>query len=115
MAPKLIHVCTVPITLKLFMRGQIAYVKSRGFEIAAAASPGPDLEEVAERDGIRVYAVCSRGAVACSGCVVLAATDPAVSLLEADHRSFFHQQSGPLSMLAAYLTRVPYGFTPCEG
>ncbi len=102
------HVCTVPITLKLFMRGQIGYVKSRGFEIAAVASPGPELEEVAERDAIDVYPVPFarkpspvRDALSLLRLIRLFLTVKPTIV----HSST--SKAGPLSMMAAYLTRVP--------
>lgn len=107
-APKLLHVCTVPITLKLFLRGQIAYVKGRGFEIAAAASPGPELEEVAERDGIGVYPVpFARKPSPVRDALSLLSL---VRLFLRLRPTIVHSstsKAGPLSMLAACLTRVP--------
>jgi glycosyltransferase involved in cell wall biosynthesis len=52
----LVHVTTVPETLG-FMRGQIGYMKQRGFEVHAVSSPGKLLEEAGVREGIPVYAV----------------------------------------------------------
>jgi glycosyltransferase involved in cell wall biosynthesis len=52
----LIHVTTVPETLG-FLRGQIGYMKKRGFEIHAVSSPGKLLEEAGAREGIPVYAI----------------------------------------------------------
>jgi glycosyltransferase involved in cell wall biosynthesis len=50
----LIHVTTVPETLNFF-RGQIGYLKEKGFEIHAVSSPGDILEEVAAREKIPVH------------------------------------------------------------
>jgi glycosyltransferase involved in cell wall biosynthesis len=107
-APKLIHVCTVPITLKLFMRGQIAYVKSRGFQIAAVASPGPDLAEVAERDGIDVYPVpFARKPSPVRDVLSLLRLARLFLSVKPTIVHSSTSKAGPLSMLAAYLTRVP--------
>jgi glycosyltransferase involved in cell wall biosynthesis len=58
---KLVHITTVPISLNFF-RGQIAYLKSRGFEVQAISSPGELLEQAAQREQIEVHAVpMSRG------------------------------------------------------
>ena len=54
--PILVHVTTVPETLGFF-RGQISYMKGRGFEVHAVSSPGKLLEEVATREAISVHAV----------------------------------------------------------
>lgn len=62
-APRLLHVLTVPDTLE-FLRGQIEYVKERGFDVAAACSGEPSMEHVGktleyyrERAGIQVHSV----------------------------------------------------------
>jgi glycosyltransferase involved in cell wall biosynthesis len=55
-APILIHITTVPETLG-FCRGQIGYMKERGFDVQAVSSPGKLLEETGAREGIPVYAV----------------------------------------------------------
>jgi glycosyltransferase involved in cell wall biosynthesis len=45
-APGLTHITTVPESLGFF-RGQIDYMKARGFTVRAITSPGPDLERFA--------------------------------------------------------------------
>jgi len=54
--PRLLHVTTVPQTLA-FLRGQVAYMKSRGFDVAAVSSPGPQLEAFGRSEGIDVHPV----------------------------------------------------------
>jgi glycosyltransferase involved in cell wall biosynthesis len=54
--PRLVHVTTIPLTLEFF-RGQIGFMKERGFEVCAVSSPGPELEEIGRREGIGVYGV----------------------------------------------------------
>jgi lipopolysaccharide/colanic/teichoic acid biosynthesis glycosyltransferase/glycosyltransferase involved in cell wall biosynthesis len=53
---RLVHITTVPLSL-IFFRGQIGYLKSRGFDVAAISSPGPMLDEAAAREAIPVHAV----------------------------------------------------------
>ena len=52
----LFHVTTVPETFG-FLRGQIAFIKERGFEIHAIASPGVLLDETGVRENIQVHPV----------------------------------------------------------
>jgi glycosyltransferase involved in cell wall biosynthesis len=54
---KLVYVTTVPLTLRLFVQGQIGYMKSKGFDVVAISSPGPDLQELAALHEIPVYSV----------------------------------------------------------
>src|SRR5262245_33863731 len=54
--PKLVHITTVPQTLA-FLRGQVASMKARGFDVAAVSSPGPELEAFGRSEGIEVHPV----------------------------------------------------------
>lgn len=53
---KLLHITTVPESL-IFFKGQIGYMKARGFEIRALSSPGERLDEFAQRESIQVKSV----------------------------------------------------------
>lgn len=53
---KLTHITTVPVSL-MFLRGQIGYMQDRGFGVDAISSPGLELTEFGESEGIKVYAV----------------------------------------------------------
>lgn len=50
------HVATVPMSL-LFLRGQPAYMRARGFELRAVTSPGPELDAFGRAEGVPVHAV----------------------------------------------------------
>ena len=58
-APSVIlaHVTTVPVTLRSFFRGQVAYLEDRGFTFVGVSSPGADLDEFADREGVSVYGI----------------------------------------------------------
>jgi len=53
---RLVHITTVPESLG-FLRGQIAYMTVRGVSVAAISSPGKDLAEFVEREGVPTYPV----------------------------------------------------------
>lgn len=53
---RLLHVTTVPMSL-VFLRGQVGYMRARGFEVSAVSSPGAELGAFAEREGVPVTAV----------------------------------------------------------
>ena len=53
---RLVHVLTVPTTL-LFFRGQVGYMKARGFDLTFVASPGPELDAFGEQEGVATVAV----------------------------------------------------------
>ena len=49
---EIVHVATVPSTLRAFLPGQVGYMKSKGFSVTAVSSPGEDLERFAlDRSG----------------------------------------------------------------
>ena len=55
--PRLLFVVTHPMTARILMHGQLSYLESRGFDVALAASPGVELEEVAAEEGVEVFPV----------------------------------------------------------
>jgi len=57
MPTRLVHIVTVPVSLRTFFDGQLRYMKSRGLEVHAIASPGPLLEKFGDIEGIDVHAV----------------------------------------------------------
>lgn len=53
---RLVHVMTVAKSLG-FLRGQVGFMKERGMEVSAIASPDEGLEAFGRLEGIRTYAV----------------------------------------------------------
>lgn len=53
---RIVHVTTVPMSLR-FLRGQIAHMQQRGFEVIAVSSPGPELERFGQEQGIEVIGI----------------------------------------------------------
>ncbi len=100
--------CTVPITLKLFMRGQINYVKSHRFSVMAASSPGSELDDVAKRDGIDVFPVpFQREPSPVKDLVSLVLLVRLFMRLKPHIVHSSTSKAGPLAMIAAWLARVP--------
>ncbi len=55
--PRLLYVVTHPLTARTLLRGQLRWLEGRGFEVALATSPGPDLDLAAAREGVRCFTV----------------------------------------------------------
>ena len=53
---RVIHVTTVPQSLG-FLRGQTAFMRTRGFELSFVSAPGDALERFAATEEARVFAV----------------------------------------------------------
>lgn len=50
---KLIRVTTVPMALKVLLRGQMKYMASHGFDVVMVSADGIELEDVKEYEGVR--------------------------------------------------------------
>ena len=53
---KIVRITTVPLSLDIFCRGLLSEL-SEEYEVLAVSSPGPLLDEIAEREGVRTAAV----------------------------------------------------------
>ena len=54
---KLIRITTVPLSLKVLLKGQLRFMASNGFDIKGVSSEGEELREVHENEGIAVEAI----------------------------------------------------------
>lgn len=55
--PKLIRITTVPISLKILLKGQLRFMSQNGFEMIGVSSAGDELEEVNREEDIPVVAL----------------------------------------------------------
>ncbi|MBQ8047199.1 MAG: glycosyltransferase family 4 protein [Prevotella sp.] len=54
---KIIRATTVPQSLDSFCEGMLRELSEKGYEVIGLSSKGPELDDVAEREGVRVIAV----------------------------------------------------------
>ena len=54
---KLIRITTVPLSLKVLLKGQLRFMASNGFDVKGVSSEGEELREVRENEGIAVEAI----------------------------------------------------------
>jgi len=52
--PKILRVTTVPISLRVLLKGQHRFMSQNGFEVIGVSSAGSELKQVAEEEGIKV-------------------------------------------------------------
>lgn len=57
MGARLLYVVTAPVTARVLLRGQLAYMRRAGFDVSVACAPGAELAEVREREGVDVHEV----------------------------------------------------------
>src|SRR5690606_2408976 len=113
---KLIRITTVPISLKILLKGQLAYMRENGFEVIAVSSPGEDLEEVEKNEGVRTVAVEMTRTI--SPFKDLKALFELVKLFRKEKPQIVHThtpKAGVLGMMAAKITGVPHRLHTAAG
>lgn len=104
---KLIKVSTVPMSLDTFWEGQLRML-SDYYEVVAVSSPDPELKKVADREGVRTIAVPMQRHISLLKDVVSLVR--MVRVLKKEDPVIVHSmtpKAGLISMLAAWLCRVP--------
>ena len=107
MSPRVLHLTTVPMTLR-FLAGHVAHAKKEGFEVHALSSPGEALDECARRMQIEVHGVVMSRRITPLGDV--AALWRIVRVIRRVRPSIVNAHTpkgGLLGMMAATLCRVP--------
>ncbi len=104
---KLVHVTTVPQFLGFF-RGQISYIKARGFEVYAISSPGEKLDQFAQCEQVPVHAIdMFRGISPLKDITALFRLWRCFRRIRPHIVHAHTPKAGLLSMIAAWLARVP--------
>ena len=106
--PLLVHVTTVPQTLRGLFRGQIGYTKRRGFDVTAVCSPGRMFQEAEREHGISIHPVLMPRRI--SPLIDLKALLKITLLFRKLRPAIVHAhtpKAGLLGMLAAWAARTP--------
>lgn len=104
---KIIRVSTVPSSLDTFLEGFLK-VLSKDYEVIALSSPGPILEKLGKREGVRTIAVPMERHISIFKDVVSLLR--LIYVFAKERPDMVHSmtpKAGLLSMLAAWITRVP--------
>ena len=105
---KLIRMTTVPISLKVLLRGQLRYMKSY-FDVVGVSSGGRELDEVAKDEGIRTIRLeMSREMTPVKDIISLLKMIYLISREKPDIVHTHTPKAGIVGMLAAWLMRVPH-------
>lgn len=106
---KIIRATTVPGSLNNFCRGLLSKLQDdEGYEIVAISSPGPALEEIKEREGVRTYAVSMERHI--SLLKDLKSLCKLINVFRKERPTMVHSmtpKAGLLCMMAAWITKVP--------
>lgn len=104
---KIIRTATVPLSLDLFCRGLFRDLSSH-YEIVALSSPLPELESIRKREGVRTIAVPMQRKI--TPLQDLVSLFRLIKVFRQERPDMVHSitpKAGLLSMMAAWLTRVP--------
>ena len=107
--PRLIRITTVPISLKILLKGQLRFMSQNGFEVIGVSSPGEILEEVGQDEGIETIAIEMTRTI--SPFRDLKALLELVKLFRKEKPQIVHThtpKAGLLGMMAAKITGVPH-------
>lgn len=105
---KLIRTSTVPMSLDRFCRGLFLELKAEGYEVVAVSSPGPELQAIAAREAVKTYAVPMERHISLFRDVI--SLWRMYSVFRKEKPDLVHSitpKAGLLSMIAAWLARVP--------
>ncbi|MCP4189835.1 MAG: glycosyltransferase family 4 protein [Planctomycetaceae bacterium] len=105
---RLVHVTTVPQTATSFLSGQLGWLKQHGFEITVVTSPGAEMLEFADREGVTSHSLSMKRAISPGSDLVSLARLIRVFRGIDPHIVHAHTpKAGLLAMLAASCCRVP--------
>lgn len=106
-SPGLMFVTTIPFTIRIFLRGQIDYLKRGGFAVSAVSSPTPDLEKVRESFDIDVHPIpFTRSISPIKDLVALVKLWRLFRRHRPDIVNASTPKAGPLGILAAFFART---------
>ena len=104
---RVVHVTTVPMSLR-FLRGQAAFMRERGYDLAAVSSPGDELDAFGDDEGVPVRGVAmSRQISPVADVRSLLKLRRALRQLKPDLVHAHTPKGGLLGMAAAASIRVP--------
>ena len=107
MKKKVLRISTVPISLNDFLRGQLQML-NKHYEVVGVSSPGPALDKVKEREGIRVVELPMERHISIFKDLV--SLFRMIHLFYKEKPDMVHSltpKAGLISMLAGWVTRVP--------
>jgi len=103
---KIIRACTVSMSLG-FVEGMLPDLKKK-YEVVLLSSPGPEMEAIAEKEGVKTIAVPMERHISLKKDIV--SLFKLIKVFRREHPQMVHSmtpKAGLLCMVAAWLTRVP--------
>ncbi len=106
--PRLAFAVTHPATASILLRGQLAYLRANGFDVAVVSGLGPELALLREREGVETFGVdLSRELRPWEAPSALAAMRSALHRFGPDILNASTPKAALLSLLAARVLPIP--------
>ena len=106
---KIIRTSTIPGSLNTFCKGLFKELQEHdGYEVVAVSSPGPALDEIRTREGVKTYAVAMERHI--SPLKDFVSLWRLIKVFHRERPTIVHSitpKAGLLSMMAAWIWRVP--------
>lgn len=107
-AVRVIEVTTIPMTMKVFLAGQIGFLRGHGFEVIGVSSPGPETSAVGEHTGIKIIELpMVRGLSPVSDAFAILRLARILRRLRPDILHTHTPKASLVGTAAAFLARVP--------
>src|SRR5690606_9683572 len=100
-------ITTVPISLKLLLRGQLHFMMAEGFEVMAVSSDGPEVDSLLQEGITHRVVRMTRTIAPLSDLVALIKLVSVIRTFKPDIVHTHTPKAGLLGMLAAWICRVP--------
>ncbi|MEY8610511.1 glycosyltransferase family 4 protein [Parabacteroides segnis] len=107
MRKKLIRISTIPVSLETLLKGQLKML-SEHYEVVAVSSPGEKMKVLEEREGVRTVSISMERRISLVKDFISLLR--LIILFAKERPDMVHSitpKAGLLSMLAAWITRVP--------
>lgn len=106
--PKILRITTVPISLKILLKGQQTHLSNNNFEVHCMSSEGDEIAHIKESENIAGYHIINLGRkispfqdlIAIWQCVKI------INKLKPDIVHSYTPKAGMIGMIAAYLCRI---------
>lgn len=113
--PRLLRITTVPISLKLLLRGQLEFMQEQGFEVLAVSASGPETAYITSRGIQHKVIEMTRKITPVQDIVSLIKLVALILEFRPDIVHTHTPKAGLLGMMAAWICRVPTRFHTVAG
>ena len=106
--PKLVRITTMPLSLLVLLRGQMKFMKEKGFEVTMISSEGPEVSQLVDQEGCSHIAIkLTRKITPIADLISLFKLTRILKKIKPDIVHTHTPKAGLIGMWAAKFARVP--------